>query len=231
MIGLPAGKSLKDLDFVEKIQMVARQSIGVPRMFVINLAVPLVDQVYDISGNFFYIWTAPDEQSYINIKINNTDQPAIPYTVHTGAETPFARLYITTPAGQVGEMMLVYATEAPEFLRLIDNRSAIGGATGGVLDELRGDTTHENYTGVTVGVAAGMVLAANANRKACYIQALSTNSGQVFLGFTNAVTAGGAPGIWFAELQPGQAFMVDDYRGDIYGIATAAGQVVGVGEW
>jgi len=43
------------------------------------------------------------------------------------------------------------------------------------------------------------------------------------------VTVGGAPGIWFAELQPGMWYGVDDYRGPIWGIATAA-QVVGMGE-
>jgi len=75
-----------------------------------------------------------------------------------------------------------------------------------------------------------LIMAARAARKACCIQALSTNTGSVFLGFANTVTVGGAPGIWFKELQPGMSFAVDDYRGPIYGIATAQ-QIVGTGEW
>ena len=222
---------LKDADFTERIEFVKKVSMGVPKMMDIDLGVLLTDQEYNIAGNLFYILSAPDENNYVNIKVNETREPAIPYTVHMGLETPFYRLFITTPAGQVGTMQIIYGTEAPEFLRLIDNRSTTTAGLIGIFEELRGDTVYENYSGVTVGIAAGVVLAANADRKACIIQALSTNTGRVFFGFTNAVNAGGAPGTWFAELQPGQAFAVDDYRGPIYGIATAAGQVVGVGEW
>ncbi|MCK4791506.1 MAG: hypothetical protein KAV87_47680, partial [Desulfobacteraceae bacterium] len=152
--------------------------------------------------------------------------------VHTGLETPFYRLYITTPAGQAGTMIIIYGTEAPEFLRILDNRSVTVAGVGGVLEELRGDVTPENFIGVTITAAPGatLIMAARATRKACSIQALSTNTGNVFLGFANTVTVGGAPGIWFAELSPGMSFDVNDYRGPIYGIATAQ-QIVGTGEW
>jgi len=200
-------------------------------MFTVNLGAAIVDQPFNISGNMFRIWSAPDEASYVYIKINESNEPAVPYQVHTGARTPFDKLLITTPAGQAGDMIIIYGTEAPDMLEMIDDRSTTVAGVGGVLDELRGDLVPEAFIGIAVTAAPGatLIAAANGTRKSIIIQALSTNTGNVFLGFANTVTVGGAPGIWFAELQPGMWYSVDDYRGDIYGIATAA-QVVGVGE-
>jgi len=228
---------MKEIDklltsFPEKIDYVRRASMGVPKMFIVNLAVPITDQIYNLAGNLFYVWDAPDQTSLINIKVNNSGEPAIPYTLHTGAITPFDKLLITTPAGQAGNMSIIYATEAPDLLQLIDNRSALSTDLTAILAELRGDLTPEAFIGVTIAAAPGatQIMAARAGRIGCCIQALSTNTGSVFLGFDNTVTVGGAPGIWFAELQAGVPFTIDDYRGPIWGIATAQ-QVVGTGEW
>jgi len=218
--------------FQQKIEYVRRGPMGVPRMLTIDLAVPLTDQQFNISGNMFQVWSMPDESSYVTIKVNESNQPAIPFQSHTGMRTPFHKLLITTPAGQTGDMILVWGTEAPDMLEMIDQRSTTVAGVGGVLDELRGDLTPEAFIGVTITAAPGatLIMAARAARKGCSIMALSTNTGSVFLGFANTVTVGGAPGIWFAELQPGAAWSIDDYRGPVYGIATAA-QVVGTGEW
>jgi len=207
------------------------RDIAMPRKITIDLSIVQVDFEYGIAGNLFYVWESPDVSSYVSIRVNSTDQPALDYRKKTGLTTPFDKLYITTPAGQAGDLILVIATEAPGLLNIIDHRSSNVTGLSGILAELQGVTAAGTFAGVTVGAAAVQVLAANANRKACLIQALSTNTGRVFLGFDNTVTAGGAPGIWFAELQPGMPFSVDDYRGPIFAIATAAGQVVGTGEW
>lgn len=222
-------KSLKDLDFTEKIEFVKQRSMGVPKMFNIDLSIAATDQVYNLAGNFFFIWGAPDESSYISIKVNETRENAIPFSVHTGAETPFYRLFITTPGGQSGTMQIIYATEAPEFLRLIDNRSTTVAGVGGILDELRGDLVPERWgLEVTVGNAVAVqMLPAYAFRKACIIQAKSTNAGIVYLGFDNTVTTT----TWVAELQAGMSFTVDNYRGPIWARATMAGQLASYGEW
>lgn len=220
---------MKAESFVEKIHYVQKASMGVPKKIEIDLGTPEVNREFSISGNLFYIYSSPDESSYVNIKVNETREPAIPYTVHTGLETPFYRLYITTPAGQAGTMIIIYGTEAPDLLRILDNRSVTVAGVGGVLEELRGDVTPENWgTEITVGNAAAVeILAANATRKACIIQAKSTNTGIVYIGFDNTVTTTK----WIAELQAGMPFTVDDYRGDLYARADAAGQLVGYGEW
>lgn len=218
--------------FAEKIGYVRRSSMGVPKTITINLAVPILDQPYNLSGNLFYVWSSPTAVDYVEIKVNNTREPAVPYTRQTGLNTPFDKLYITTPAGQAGNMVIIYATEAPELLQIIDNRSATLTGISDILDELRGDVTPENFIGVTIAAAPGatLIMAARATRKACSVQALSTNTGSVFVGFDNTVTVGGAPGIWVWELLPGVPLTIDDYRGPLWGIATAA-QVVGTGEW
>jgi len=215
-------------DFSRKIEYVRRGPMGVPKILTIDLAVVAVDHIYDVSGNIFYIWSAPDESSYISIKVNETSQPAIAYSVHTGLETPFHRLIITTPAGQAGNIVLIYGTEAPELLRLIDNRSTTVAGVGGVLDELRGDLTPENWGAeVAVGVAAVQLYAANVVRKSAIIQSKQVNAGLVYVGFDNTV----GPTIWVAELQAGMAFSIDDYRGPLWAEASIAGQLVGGGEW
>ena len=220
--------------FSEKIGYVRHGPVGVPKMFAVNLGVAIVDHPFNISGNMFRIWSMPDESSYVNIKVNQSSEPAIPYQAHTGARTPFDKLLITTPAGQAGEMLIVYGTEAPKMLEMIDDRSTTVAGVGGVLEELRGDVTPENFVGIDIAppATATLIWAARATRKSMIISAPSNNTGSVFLGFANTVTVGGvpgAPGIWFAELQPGQAWTCDDYRGPVYGIATAA-QIVGLGE-
>ena len=217
--------------FAQKIDYVRRGPVGVPKMFTIDLGTPFIDQPFNISGNMFRIWSAPDESSWVTIKINQSGEPAVPYQVHTGARTPFDKLLITTPQGQAGDMIIVYGTEAPDMLEMIDDRSTTVAGVGGVLDELRGDLAYEAFIGITIAAAPGAtaIMAARAARKSCIIQALSTNTGSVFLGFANTVTVGGAPGIWFAELQPGMSWTCDDYRGPVYGIA-AAQQIVGSGE-
>ncbi|MBW8003348.1 MAG: hypothetical protein FVQ80_15265 [Planctomycetes bacterium] len=220
---------MKEDRFANNISEVARRSAAVPKRLDIDLSIALTDQPYHISGNLFYIFSAPDESSYLDIKVNETREPVISYSVHTGLVTPFDALYITTPAGQSGTMVLIYGTEAPNLLQIIDNKSTTVAGVGGILDELRGDLTEETWgTEITVGNAAAVqILAANAARKACIIQAKAANTGIVYIGFDNTVTTTK----WIAELQAGMSFAVDDYRGDLYARADAAGQLVGYGEW
>jgi len=216
--------------FPENIREVSRREAGGIKSITIDLAIVQADFEYALSGNFFYVWEAPDGTS-IDIKINETRESAITYVEQTGARTPFDKLYITTPAGQVGDLILVYGTESPGLVEMLDNRGSISGDLATIRDELQGDAAHENYGGVTMGVAAAVALAANVARKGCWFHSLSTNTNNIFLGFTNAVTAGGAPGTWAVELLPGTGWGVDDYRGVVYGISGAANQYLGTGEW
>jgi len=212
--------------FGQKINYVRRASMGVPKMFTIDLAVPLLDQPYHISGNLYYVWSAPNAEDYVDIKVNKSSEPALRCLRQTGLMTPFDKLLITTPAGQTGDMVLLYGTEAPELLNIIDNRSVTAIGLADILAELRGDVLPENWNEATIGVAQSQVLAANADRKSFSIQAKSTNTGIIYIGFDNTVTST----TWWAELQEGQSCDGDDYRGPLHAIATVAGQLIGYAE-
>ena len=220
--------SFKDIidTFTQKILYVKRASMGVPKTFVINLALPIIDQPYHISGNLFYVWSAPNAGDYVDIKVNKSSEPALRCVRQTGLITPFEKLLITTPAGQAGDMVLLYGTEAPELLSIIDNRSVTEIGLADMLAEMQGDLTPEGWDEETVGAAQQQVMAANANRKSFTIQAESTNTGIVYVGFDNTVTAAK----WWAELSPGQTCGSDDYRGPVHVIGSAAGQDYGFGE-
>lgn len=223
--------SLESADFSEKIELVKKSSMGVPKTINIDLAVAIIDQVFDLAGNVFYVFSAPGESDYVGIKVNETREPMINYTVHCGLKTPFYRLYITTPAGQTGTMQIIYATEAPELMEILDNRSVTVAGVGGILDEMRGDVLPENWGEVTVGGVQVQLLAANANRKGCSFCSDINNDGNIYLGFDNTVTTQSGGNNWFHVLTPGASWAVDDYRGPVHAISNLGGQPVGVGEW
>lgn len=222
-------KNPKDMSFPEQLELIRSSDIGVPRKLEIDLAVVAVDHEYTLASNMFYIVGAPDGVVYIDVRFNKINQHQHRLNLQMGIMTPFSSVFVTTPAGQAGTMTIIYGTEAPSLLRIIDNRSAQSLDMTQVRAELQGDTTPENFGGeITVGnLAAVQIIALNGNRKACTIQAKSTNTGIVYVGFDDTV----ATNLWVAELQPGMAFSVDDYRGDLYARASAAGQLVGWGEW
>ena len=213
-------------DFRGQLDEVHRMGLAPARQIDIDLAVVKPDQEFNLAGNFFYIKDAPGLTEYIEVKVNSSGRPAVTWTKQTGFIQPFNRLYITTPAGQTGTMKILIASEAPTLFDILDNRSAISEATQGVLDELRGDVTPEDWNQATIGVAQSEVLAANVDRKSFSIQAKSTNTGIVYIGFDDTV----ASTKWWAELQPGQACDGDDYRGPLHAIASAAGQLIGYAE-
>lgn len=217
------------MDYREQLEMVHRFGLRGAQQIEIDLSIAIVDKIYAFAGNYFYVKDAPDQISYIDVRVNTSDQPAVSWTKQTGFLHPFTKLYITTPAGQAGTMKVLIAAEAPQLFEIIDNRSAISESMDNVVAELRGDVAAEDWgTEKTVGSAAAVeILDANANRKACLLQAKSTNTGIIYIGFDNTVTSTK----WIAELQPGMSFGMDDYRGALFARASAAGQLLGYGEW
>ena len=220
----------KDQYFPAQIENVRVRDVSPVRRIDIDLSLILKDQVYNISGNFFYIWETPGTGEYIDVKVNNNTENAAPYRQQTGQKVPFDTLYITTPAGQTGNLILLYGTEWPGLVNLIDNRAAVSEDISDLLNQLQGDTTPENWGRVTCGVAQVQLLAANANRKSCSICSDINNTGIVYLGFDNTVTTAAGGANWFHCLTPGGSYHIDDYRGAIHAIATAANQLVGRAE-
>lgn len=212
----------KNMAFMDKTRA------GVPRTFDIDLSIALTDQRYDIGGNLFYILLGPDSTSYIDVKFNALDSSRVRCTQQVGLLTPFRTLYITTPAGQTGTFTILTGIEAPDFLEVIDNRGATSLDMSQIRAELQGDTTMETFGAeITVGTTAVQILAANVDRKSCIVQARSNNVGTIYLGADNTV----GPNRWFAELEAGQSFSIDDYRGAIWAESNLISQYVGYGEF
>ncbi len=106
---------------------------------------------------------------------------------------------------------------------------AIATDTAVIAAELQGDQAFETVGPEITPAAttATIVLASNADRKGCVVQAKSTNTDPVYIGFDNTVT----DTRWVVELQPGQGYTWDNYRGDIWSYAVPANQDIGYGEW
>ncbi len=213
--------------FETNLEMI-RQSGHDVRQVSINLATAVTDQEFGIAGNRLYIWDSPDSTSQVQIRFNETKNSQITFVRQQGYKIPFAKFYLTVPSGQTGTMVIHIGLEEIGKAEPIDNRSSDIASLATMEGELVGDTAFETVgTEKTVTTAAQEVLAANSDRKACTVQAKSTNTGIIYVGFDNTVTTTK----WVAELQPGMSFSVDDYRGAIFVYGSAAGQKLGYGEW
>ena len=221
----PPGKILLDkLDFfTDQLNYIRKSSIGTPKKLYIDLAVANVDLKLDIAGNFFYIFRTSGTTENLNIKVNEQREPAFNFTRRKGFITPYYRLYITNDAQPGGWAIILYGTQAPDFLQVIDNTSE----TDEVLAQLEGDLAAEGYNRVAAGAAAGLLVAANANRKSLTIQHDPVAGvGFVYIGYDNTVLATKA----IAALAPGATYSIDNYRGAIWGIRSGAATNIFFGE-
>ena len=199
-----------------------------PKRLTFNLANARTDEKHSIAGNYFYVSEAPNNTYYVDIKFNELDSDYIRLFNQTGVRTPFDEFYITIPAGQAGNMTIIIGQESPELFEFLDNRAAVEGDIAGILEQLTGDTTPDNWgTEKTVTTAAQKVLDANTDRKAFVLAAKITNTGYIYVGFDNTVTTTK----YFEQLSPGKSIMIDDYCGEIWVYGSAAGQLLGWGEW
>jgi hypothetical protein len=215
--------------YQQQLQDVISQGLSAPQTIPIDLSVAVTDKELSIAGNSFYVFQAPDSSSYISVKVNRSDMPALDLVKQMGFRAPFTKLYITTPAGQAGIMKIIIAAEDATLFEIIDKRAVISQAMDSMFAELQGDIVPENWdTQKTVGTTpAVQVLAANATRKAAMVQANCSNTGIIYIGFDNTVSTTK----WVAQLQAGMSWPVDDYRGPIFAISDTAAQLLGWGEW
>jgi hypothetical protein len=178
-------------------------------------------QTIDIAGNFFYVVEATDGVANIDIQFSRKDADIDKYNVVKGLGFvyPFDKVHISWAAQTSKTLTVLIGNLAPGLLNIIDNRSNIISDTllQSILDEITGSVTAGNYGTVQITSAAVVqIRPALATRKSLVIQNLTGNTGTLYLGFTNAVSATNC----FIALAPGQAWTIDDYRGDVYGLQT-----------
>ena len=204
------------------------QGIGQPRRLTLDLSIPLNNQKFSISGTQFGVWAAPLQTDEIQVRFNKNQGHTIPFQRGRVLAVPFNKVFITVPAGLTGNMDILYGHGAMDLFRIFPNifDQDITNVLTAIQNELRGDTAEEGYGQTAVGVAAVQVIAANADRKSCSIQAKWDNGGIIYVGYDNTVTANN----WAYNFAASEGHDWDDYRGPIYAIGSMAGLNVGWGE-
>lgn len=212
--------------FDQQVEYIRRSSIGTPKKLHIDLSVAHTDLEMNIAGNFFYVINSASIDHFFEVKFNEQREPGHTLYQYMGFKTPYYRFYISNTVQAGGAVDIVYGTLASEFLDVIDNRSQIQGDITAVRDQLQGSTTAQGFGLVDIPANPTLIVPANVDRKSLIIQALYSNTDDVLIGYDNSLVIGK----YIARLKPGDVYMVDDYRGDIYGHAIVLGSDVSYGE-
>lgn len=204
---------------VNNIAEIIQSRIAQPRKLSLDLALPFTDRRYGIGGTQFGIWDSPNANDTIQVRFNEMSADQIPMKRQKVIATLFSQVFITVPVGLAGNMVILYGSGTINYFRMYPNDAE---GSSQIVDELRGDLVPEDYGTPVIGMAAVVVYAANANRKGFDLQAGLGNAGNIYIGFDNTVTAANA----VASLVAGQSYSRSDYRGPLFAIASAAGQLL-----
>jgi len=218
------------------IEQLVNANTGQAFALTLRAAEVLNEVEINISGKVFAIWNAPPPPTqFILIRFNKRSADPIRFTRGQVLAVPFNKIYVTKAAWAIGlgDMEILYGPDAFEVLRIYPNPPESGLADiltslTAILGEVQGPQVPIAYGQTAVGLAAIQIFAANPNRHGLIIQAPSTNGANfIYLGFTNAVTGVNC----FVQLAAGASWSCDDYRGDVYAIASLAAQAVNRGDW
>lgn len=181
----------------------------------LDLSVARTDQEVAITGGYFKFIKEVnnDPNALVSIRFNDRANDGIDFTQGASIATPFTRFFITNTA-QAGKAAVFLIS--PEQKNVADYNSPNNQTLSAIQSILGG--TGNNYGAVSVGVAAGVLVAANATQR----EALIFNNGTVpiYIGQDSSVTTSNGLPI------PPQSFYVVSYRAVIYAISGTAAQNV-----
>lgn len=187
----------------------------------LKLAAGAKKRVHEVASFFMLVSNTGSKKIRISIDDSPLSEMPIGYEYSEKKEDEFYT-HIDFQNPNVAEVTVEYIMSTgvirtfPTIIALLQLLSEMTGLSSGeIWDEEK-----------TIGVAASVIMALNANRHSGAVQAKSTNTGKIYIGYDNTVTTTK----WIAELQPGQSYSFDDWLGTIYAIATAADQLLGYGE-
>ena len=176
----------------------------------------------NLAGNFIYAIDGTDSIANVDVRFSRNDADVDAYNLvkSLGVTHPFDKLYLSWSAQASKTLTLWIGNLAPDLLSVIDNRSNVASDVllTAILAQLTGTVTAGNFGTVQVLAAAGGIIIrpALATRKSLIIQNLPGNTGNLYLGYADTVSATTC----FVCLAPGQSWSCDDYLGDVYGIQT-----------
>ncbi|GAI10508.1 unnamed protein product [marine sediment metagenome] len=186
-----------------------------------KLAIGETKRVHEIASFFMLVSNTGDQAMRISIDDSPFSQIPVGYEYSERKEDAYYT-HIDFQNPNTAEVTIEYIMSSGR-IRTFPTRLALGE----ILTEMTGLSSGEIWgEEKTIGVAASEVMVLNAGRHSLAVQAKSTNTGIIYIGYDNLVTATK----WIAELQPGQAYSTDDWQGKIYAIATVADQKLGFGE-
>ena len=186
-----------------------------------KLAAGARKRVHEIASFFMLVSNTGDQAMRISIDDSPFSQIPVGYEYSERKEDAYYT-HIDFLNPNAAEVTIEYIMSSGR-IRTFPTRLALGD----ILAEMTGLASGEIWdTEKTIGVAASVVMAANAARHSGAVQAKSTNTGKIYIGYDNTVTTTK----WIAELQPGQSYSVDDWLGTLYAIADTAAQLLGYGE-
>lgn len=206
----------------ESISQLIQSGQGDPKLIPLDLAVAMTDQPFSIMGSQIGVWDTPNQTDTIWIRFNENSRPAIPFRCGKLIRAPFRKVFITVPAGLTGTAYLLYGVGEQNIFEIDPSLSKASEFIEAIRDELQGDLVPENWGNAAVGLAAVQIITTNAYRRSYEVQAGAGNVANIWIGYTNLTTSLNA----IKVLAAGQSFWQHDYRGEIYAIAGAAGQVL-----
>jgi hypothetical protein len=199
-----------------------RRKVRTPRTITITIAAGAYYD-WDVEGAEFRVLSLSGVTT-VQFAFNNdsfqTAYPSVGYPVAAGLQFERVRLY--NSAGTSATVVAV-ASDAPVGSELADVSDLLESIRDGII----GPTTAGAFAQTTVGVAAVQIFASAAGTVGGIIQADPANTGTIYLGFDNTVASNKC----FAALAATEAWTFDDYRGDVYAIASVAAQLVNEGLW
>lgn len=186
-----------------------------------KLAAGATKRVNEIASFFMLVSNTGDQDMRISIDDSPFSQIPIGYEYSEKKEDEFyAHIDFQNPNAAEVTIEYVMSTGVIRTFPTVIALSAI-------LAEMTGVGSGEIWdTEKTIGVAQSQVMAANAARHSGAVQAKSTNTGKIYIGYDNTVSLTK----WIAELQPGQSYSVDDWLGALHAISDTAAQLLGYGE-
>ena len=186
-----------------------------------KLAAGATKRIHEIASFFMLVSNTGDQAMRISIDDSPFSQIPVGYEYSERKEDAYYT-HIDFQNPNAAEVTIEYIMSGGR-IRTFPTRLALGS----ILAEMTGLASGEIWDiEKTIGVAASVVMAVNAGRHSGAVQAKSTNTGIIYIGYDDTVTTTK----WIAELQPGQSYSFDDWQGTIYAIATAADQLLGYGE-
>ena len=162
----------------------------------------VADQEFEYEGEYIFYKSGTGD---ISIKLNSPTKDAIDLSTKEDIEAPFNRFFLTTTTA----VNVVLFISKPKEVRIgskevnVDQISKVEKTDSGT------------YSNVSIGLAAGLIVAANTDRKAVTIQ--NVDADNVCIGFDASVTMNNG-----LLLRQYSAITLDRYTGAVYGISSAA---------